>query len=319
MAAAQLVWVVTKAQGLGPILGRPSRFSTFGEFWKIFVPSLTGMIGFWATLSLNIPDFTRFGRSQKEQMLGQTLGLPTTMLAFSAMGVVITSAAQALLTQADPAKLWDPVFILSQLTSASPIAGQSQPLIASTMVRGLVAVLSLLGVGIATLSVNIAANVVSPANDFANLSPKRISFKTGGLITGLIGVAMMPWKLLSSADVYIFNWLVGYSALLGPIAGIMIADYWIIRRRELDVDDLYRVTGQYAGVAPLALVALIAGVAPNVPGFLKSAHVINGDRNLFDDLYVYAWFIGFLVAGGIYVLGTFAFAKLNPNRAPSTG
>ncbi len=319
MAAALLVWVVSKAQGLGPILGRPSRFSTFGEFWKIFVPSLTGMIGFWATLSLNIPDFTRFGRSQKEQMLGQTLGLPTTMLAFSAMGVVITSAAQALLTQTDPAKLWDPVFILSQLTSASPIAGQSQPLIASTMVRGLVAVLSLLGVGIATLSVNIAANVVSPANDFANLSPKRISFKTGGLITGLIGVAMMPWKLLSSADTYIFNWLVGYSALLGPIAGIMIADYWIIRRRELDVDDLYRVTGQYAGVAPLALVALIAGVVPNVPGFLKSAHVINGDRNLFDDLYVYAWFIGFLVAGGVYVLGTFAFAKLNRNRAPSTG
>ena len=243
MAAALLAWVVSKAHGLGPILGRPSRFSTFGEFWKIFVPSLTGMIGFWATLSLNIPDFTRFGRSQREQMLGQTLGLPTTMLLFSAMGVVITSAAQSLLTQADPAKLWDPVFILSQLTSATPIAGQSQPLIASTMVRGLVAVLSLLGVGIATLSVNIAANVVSPANDFANLSPKRISFKTGGLITGLIGVAMMPWKLLSSADTYIFNWLVGYSALLGPIAGIMIADYWIVRRRELDVDDLYRVTG----------------------------------------------------------------------------
>jgi NCS1 family nucleobase:cation symporter-1 len=307
MAAALLAWVVSKAHGLGPILGRPSRFSTFGEFWKIFVPSLTGMIGFWATLSLNIPDFTRFGRSQKEQMLGQTLGLPTTMLLFSAMGVVITSAAQSLLTQADPARLWDPVFILSQLTSASPLAGQSHPLIASAAVRGLVAVLSLLGVGIATLSVNIAANVVSPANDFANLSPKRISFKTGGLITGLIGIAMMPWKLLSSADTYIFNWLVGYSALLGPIAGIMIADYWIVRRRELDVDDLYRVGGQYAGIAPVALVALIAGIAPNVPGFLKSAHVIGGAPNLFDDLYVYAWFIGFLVAGSIYTLGTLAF------------
>src|SRR5229473_8564056 len=156
MAAILMAWAVSRAHGLGPMLGQASKFATLGEFWKVFIPSLTGMIGFWATLSLNIPDFTRFGRGQKEQMLGQTLGLPTTMLLFSAMGVIITSAAQALLTQADPARLWDPVFILSQLTSASPIAGQSQPLIASAAVRGLVALLSLLGVGIATLSVNIA-------------------------------------------------------------------------------------------------------------------------------------------------------------------
>ena len=304
MAAILLVWAVDRAHGLGPMLSQPSRFATLGQFWKVFIPSLTGMIGFWATLSLNIPDFTRFGRGQKEQMLGQTLGLPTTMVLFSAMGVVITSASQVILRGADPSRLWDPVFILSQLTSAAPAPGQSEPLIASAVVRGAVAAISLLGVGIATLSVNIAANVVSPANDFSNLSPRHISFKTGGLITGLLGIAMMPWKLLASADTYIFKWLVGYSGLLGPIAGIMIADYWILRRTELDVADLYRPGGRYGKLNPVALVALLLGIAPNVPGFLKIAGVFSGTENIFDDLYVYAWFIGFLVAGGIYLAGS---------------
>jgi NCS1 family nucleobase:cation symporter-1 len=301
MAAALLLWAVGKAGGLGPMLSQPSKFKTVGELWKVFIPSLTGMIGFWATLSLNIPDFTRFGRGQREQMLGQTLGLPTTMLAFSAMGVVITSATQAILRGADVGKLWDPVFILAQLTSATPPVGHEAPLIASSAVRVLVAVISLLGVGVATLSVNIAANVVSPANDFANLAPRRISFKTGGLITGLLGIVMMPWKLLASADTYIFNWLIGYSALLGPIAGVMIADYWILRKKELDVPDLYRVNGRYAGINWVAVAALVLGVIPNVPGFLKSAHVIDGPPGIFDDLYVYAWFTGFLLAGGVYL------------------
>ena len=165
------------------------------------------------------------------------------------------------------------------------------------------AVISLLGVGVAALSVNIAANVVSPANDFANLSPKRISFKTGGLITGLLGIAMMPWKLLASADVYIFNWLVGYSALLGPIAGIMIADYWVVRRGELDVPDLYRLKGRYGEFNPVAIVALALGVLPNIPGFLKTAHLISGEPNFFDAIYVYAWFTGFLVSGAVYLAG----------------
>ncbi len=315
MAAVLLAWAVQRAHGLGPMLAQPSRFATLGEFWKVFIPSLTGMIGFWATLSLNIPDFTRFGRGQKEQMLGQTLGLPTTMLVFSAMGVIITSAAQVILRGADASKLWDPVFILAQLTSSSPPSGQTAPLIASATTRGLVAAISLIGVGIATLSVNIAANVVSPANDFANLSPKRISFKTGGLITGLLGIAMMPWKLLASADTYIFNWLVGYSALLGPIAGIMIADYWIVRRKELDVPDLYRPTGRYARVRWIAVVALVAGVLPNVPGFLKSAHVIVGPENFFDAIYVYAWYIGFLLAGALYLAGTLLVPARTRRRA----
>ncbi len=304
MAAALMVWVVWRAGGLGPMLDQPSKFESFGEFWVVFIPSLTGMIGFWATLSLNIPDFTRFGRSQKEQMLGQTLGLPTTMILFSAMGVVVTSASHAILTGVDIGKLWDPVFILAQLTSSTPPPGLSEPLIASSAVRLLVAVLALFGIAVATISVNIAANVVSPANDFANLAPRKISFKTGGLITGLLGLAIMPWKLLASADAYIFNWLIGYSALLGPIAGVMIADYWLLRKRELDVPDLYRVGGRYPRWNPAAMIALVAGILPNVPGFLMSARVIGGadEPGFFNAIYPYAWFSGFFFAGLLYLV-----------------
>ncbi|MBI3845176.1 MAG: NCS1 family nucleobase:cation symporter-1 [Planctomycetes bacterium] len=304
MALVLLVWIVNRAQGLGPMLSQPSKFATVGEFWTVFVPSLTAMIGFWATLSLNIPDFTRFGKGQREQMLGQALGLPTTMIAFSAIGVIITSAAQAILTGADVSELWKPEFILSQITSSVPPAGQAMPLLVSPTTRAIVAITALLGIGIATLSVNIAANVVSPANDFSNLAPRWISFKTGGLITGLVGIAIMPWKLLSSAGVYIFDWLIGYSALLGPIAGIMIADYWILRRTELDVPDLYRVRGRYAGVNPVAVIALGLGVLPNVPGFLKQAHLVADVPALFVAIYPFAWFTGVLIAGTVYVVGT---------------
>jgi len=311
MAAALLWWTVDRAGGLGPMLAQPSKFETTAEFWKVFVPSLTAMIGFWATLSLNIPDFTRVGRGQKEQMLGQTLGLPTTMIAFSAMGVVITSAAQGILTGHDIKELWDPVVILGQITSATAPKGLAEPLIASAGVRWAVAFISLLGVGVATISVNIAANVVSPANDFANLAPRLVSFKTGGLITGLVGIVMMPWKLMATAGDYIFTWLIGYSALLGPIAGIMIADYWLVRRRQLDVPDLYRTTGRYAGTNPVAIAALTVGVAPNLPGFLKAAGVIAGEKGFWDALYVYAWFVGVLLAGAVYLAGM----RLRPHRA----
>lgn len=303
MAAALLIWAVGAAGGVGPMLDQPSKFQSAGDFWKVFVPSLTGMIGFWSTLSLNIPDFTRFGKGQREQMLGQTLGLPTTMIVFSAMGVVITSAAQAILTGSELKDLWDPVHVLSQLTSPNPPPGLAAPLIASDATRLLVAVVALFGVSIATISVNIAANVVSPANDFANLAPRLISFKTGGIITGVLGILMMPWKFLSSADVYIFDWLVGYSALLGPIAGIMVADYWLLRKTELEVPDLYRVDGRYGRWNWVALGALALGIAPNVPGFLKSSRIIVGEKGFFDAIYVYAWFTGFLIAGGLYMLG----------------
>jgi nucleobase:cation symporter-1, NCS1 family len=317
MAAVLLVWAISEAGGLGPILSESSRFETVGEFWEKFVPSLTGMIGFWATLSLNIPDFTRFGRGQKEQAIGQALGLPTTMIAFSALGVLITSATKAILTGVDVAKLWDPMFILGQLTSSAPAIGHAGPLIESGTTRFIVALLALAGVGIATVSVNIAANVVSPANDFANLAPKLISFKTGGLITGIIGIMIMPWKLYGSAEMYIFNWLIGYSALLGPIAGIMIADYWIYRKKELDVADLYRLKGRYGTFNPVAVVALVVGVLPNIPGFLKSAHVIEGPPTFFDAIYVYAWFTGVLISGAVYVAGMNMQSRA-PSSAPAS-
>jgi NCS1 family nucleobase:cation symporter-1 len=166
-----------------------------------------------------------------------------------------------------------------------------------------IAVLALVGVSIATISTNIAANVVSPANDFAHIAPRHISFKTGAMITGVLGVAIMPWKLLASADSYIFEWLVGYSALLGPIAGIMIADYWIVRKKALDVPDLYRVDGRYAGVNWVAMLALVLGVAPNVAGFLGAVKVLKGEPTMWDAIYPYAWFTGFIVAGGVYLVG----------------
>jgi NCS1 family nucleobase:cation symporter-1 len=303
MAAVLMGYVVYEAGGVGSMLTKPSQFATTADFWRVFIPSLTAMIGFWATLSLNIPDFTRFGRGQREQMLGQTLGLPTTMVVFSAMGVVVTSASQELLQGVPIEKLWDPVVVLSHITSASPPPGHTEPLIASGLVRGLVALLALAGVAVATISVNIAANVVSPANDFANLAPRLISFRTGGLITGILGIVMMPWKLLESAGSYIFTWLIGYSALLGPIAGIMVVDYWLIRKTELDVPDLYRTDGRYAGINPVAVVALVLGVLPNVPGFLHVLNLVSWVPPVFDTLYVYAWFVGFFLAGGVYWLG----------------
>ncbi len=310
MAVVLLGWAVSEAGGLGPMLEKPSKYATFGDFWPAFVPALTGMIGFWATLSLNIPDFTRYGKGQREQMLGQTLGLPTTMLAFSAMGVMITSASQAIFTAPElQSKLWDPVFLLAEMTSPIAPVGMDAPLIASGMLRGIIAIVALLGVGIATISVNIAANVVSPANDFANLAPRHISFQTGGLITGILGIVMMPWKLLASAGDYIFTWLVGYSALLGPIAGIMVVDYWLIRKQELDVPDLYRPDGKYKGTNMVAVVALVLGIIPNLPGFLKVAGAINSVPAIFETIYTYAWFIGFFVSGGLYYLGTLMSGK----------
>jgi NCS1 family nucleobase:cation symporter-1 len=318
MAAWLLAWAVGRAHGLGPLLREPSKFRTLGEFWPVFIPSLTGMIGFWATLALNIPDFTRFGRRQRAQLLGQTLGLPTTMIGFSAMGIVITSALQRVLRGVPLDKLWDPVNALSFITSASPPPGLAQPLLASATTRITVALIALVSVGIATLSVNIAANVVSPANDFANLAPRRISFKTGGLITGIIGILLMPWKLLASAGSYVFTWLIGYSALLAPIAGIMIADYWLVRRRQLDLADLYRPGGRYGGTKPVAVIALLAGVAPNVPGFLHAAGLATVPA-FFNTLYVYAWFSGFLVGALVYLAGMRGRRPTDDEAPTSTG
>src|SRR6185503_10854703 len=204
------------------------KFHSFGEFFPVFIPSLTAMIGFWATLSLNMPDFTRFGKSQREQTIGQTVALPTTMVVFAAMGILITSAAVVVFPHVKPEDAWDPVKLVAQF---------SQPLVVA---------ISMFTIVVATLSVNIAANVVSPANDFANAFPRWISFRTGGLITGIVGILMQPWKLLADPSGYIFSWLLGYSGGLGSIAGVLIADYWIVRRNNLELGDLYREEGRFS-------------------------------------------------------------------------
>ena len=235
------MWVTGKAGGFGPVLSAPSKFHTASEFFAFFVPSLTGMVGFWATVALNIPDFTRYAKSQRAQALGQALGLPAAMTLYSFIGVAVTSASAVLFGE----PIWDPVVLLGKF---------NQPVVA------FIALIALL---IATLNTNVAANVVSPSNDFSNLNPRLISFRTGGLITGVVGILMMPWKLLTDFSSYIFGWLVGYSGLLGPIAGLMIADYFIVRRSQLNLEDLYRRGGIYeysGGVNWRAVIALAAGV-----------------------------------------------------------
>src|SRR4029077_10773841 len=194
----------------------------------------------------NMPDFTRFSRSQRDQTIGQTVALPTTMVVFAAMGVIITSASAIIFGRT----IWDPVQLVGQFT---------QPVVVA---------ISMFTVVVATLSVNIAANVVSPANDFANAFPKLISFRTGGLITGIIGILMQPWKLLADPSGYIFGWLVGYSGGLGSIAGVLIADYWLVRRKELVLEDLYLVDGQYRGWNWAAIGATLVGSAVALVGWL---------------------------------------------------
>jgi len=269
MTAILLVWILYQAGGVGFLLHEPDKFQTFGEFFPIFVPSLTAMIGFWATLSLNMPDFTRFGKSQREQVVGQTVALPTTMVIFAAMGILITSAAVIVFPNAKADELWDPVKLVEQF---------SQPLIVAV---------SMFTIIVATLSVNIAANVVSPANDFANAFPRWISFRTGGLITGIIGILMQPWRLLADPSGYIFSWLLGYSGGLGSIAGVLIADYWLVRRKNLDLGDLYRTQGSYSGWNWRAVVATLLGCFFAWIGLIIP---------MFRPLYDYAWFVGFGVA-----------------------
>ncbi|GAB3835947.1 NCS1 family nucleobase:cation symporter-1 [Hymenobacter jeollabukensis] len=283
-AVALLWWAISAGHGLGPILARPSKFATSAEFWAFFFPALTGMVGFWATLSLNIPDFTRYALSQRAQVLGQALGLPTSMTLFSFVGVVVTSATFVIYGQT----IWDPVVLAGKFESKLLVS------------------VAMLAVALSTLATNIAANIVSPANDFANLSPQRISFTTGGYITGVIGLLIFPWKLIADPSGYIFTWLVGYSALLGPIGGIMIADYYLLRRRHLDVPDLYRYDGRYAyrnGINWQAMLALIIGILPNVPGFLQAVGALPAGAvwPWLADVYHYAWFVGFFLSGGLYV------------------
>ena len=275
MTFALLWWAVSRAHGLGALLAEPGKFHTLGAFLPVFVPSLTAMIGYWATLSLNMPDFTRFGRSQREQMVGQVVALPTTMSLFAAMGVLITSATAIIYGET----IWDPVQLVGRFSSPVVVA------------------VAMFTAVVATLAVNIAANVVSPANDFANAFPRFVSFKTGGLITGLLGIFIEPWKLLADPSGYIFTWLLGYSGGLGSIAGVLIADYWIVRRRELRLEDLYLADGIYRGWNWRAIAATAIGCALAWGGLVVP---------VLKPLYDYAWFVGFFAAG----LAHLAFASV---------
>jgi NCS1 family nucleobase:cation symporter-1 len=285
-ALALLFWAISAAKGLGPILDQPSKLSG-AAFWNYFFPALTGMVGFWATLSLNIPDFTRYAKSQKAQIRGQAIGLPSSMTLFAFIGVVVTSATMIVYGNT----IWDPVALAGRFDNK------------------LMVTFAMLAIAISTLATNIAANIVSPANDFSNLAPKKINFRTGGYITGIIGIFIFPWKLVADPSGYIFTWLVGYSSLLGPVGGIMIADYYFIRRQQLNVNDLYRENGEYTygnGINSKAIIALLAGIIPNIPGFLVTTKIVPADAvpEWIAELYHYAWFVGFFASGTIYMLLT---------------
>jgi NCS1 family nucleobase:cation symporter-1 len=284
-ALALLFWAIKAANGLGPILQQSSKFSNGSEFFNFFFPALTGMVGFWATLSLNIPDFTRYAKSQKAHIKGQAIGLPPSMTLFAFIGVVVTSEA----TIVYGTTVWDPV----------QLAGHFQ--------NKIVVSLAMIAVAITTLATNIAANIVSPANDFSNLWPSKINFRIGGYITGIIGVLIFPWKLIADPTGYIFQWLIAYSSLLGPVGGIMIVDYYFVKKQKLVAAELYQANGSYTyknGFNNAAIIALLLGILPNLPGFLLQVKLISSTAfpAWISQLYNYAWFVGFFVSGTVYLV-----------------
>lgn len=290
-----LGWAYYEANGFGTMLSKPSAFAEGGEkagkFWSFFFASLTANVGFWATLSLNIPDFSRYAYSQRDQAWGQALGLPTTMALFSFIGIAVTGATAVIYGET----IWDPVILLTKFTNPW------------------VLVVAMLSLCVATLATNIAANVVSPANDFAHLAPKYISFRTGGFITGAIGILMQPWKLIADPTGYIFRWLVAYSALLGAVGGVLLADYLALRKTRLDLAGLYRREGPYwysGGFNWLAIIAMVLGILPCIPGFLMQVSERFSDLpKIWGDLYHYAWFISFGVSFVAYLVLMKLFGK----------
>ncbi len=293
MAFALLVWAYVTAGGFGEMLSAPSQFVVGGAkeglFWGTFFISLTGMVGFWATMALNIPDFTRYAKNQKAQVIGQAIGLPIPMALFAFISVAVTSATVTIYGE----PIWNPVDLAGRMGGAGVLV-------------------ALAALVIATLTTNLAANVVAPAYGFSNLAPAKISFRLGGYITAAIGIAIFPWKLVEDASAYIFTWLVGYSALLGPIAGVLIADYFLLKKAQLNIDELFKRDGQYAGAGGwnrAGLIAFAAGALPNLPGFLHAAGALKSVPAIFDSIYVYAWFVGFIVAAGVYHVLTRRSAK----------
>jgi nucleobase:cation symporter-1, NCS1 family len=308
VALGLLAWMVSKAGGFGPIVSQNGTIGWGSDFWlKLFPPSLMGMIAFWSTLSLNMPDFTRFGKSQRAQALGQILGLPTTMTLFPLIAVLVTSATVAVYGKA----IWDPVVLTGKFTNP------------------FVVIFALFTLAVATLSVNVAANIVSPSYDFSNLWPKLISFRTGGLITGILGVLIQPWRLLENANVYIFTWLGFYGGALGAIAGVLIADYWVVRQNRLKLADLYRENGVYSytggfnfrGVVALLIGGILAvGGAYSAPGNgpFPTSGILSPLYNFpLIHLYDYSWVVGLLVAFLSYLALSALFPIERVERRPA--
>ncbi|XP_031503554.1 purine-uracil permease NCS1-like [Nymphaea colorata] len=276
-----LCWAYSKAGGFGRMLSASSSL-TAPEFWRLFFPSLTANISFWATVALNIPDFTRYAKTQADQVLGQA-GLPIFMGAFTLVGLAVTSSTEVIFGHV----ITSPIQLLSRIGGTLPV------------------ILSIIGICLATFTTNLAANVVAPANAVVNLSPSRFSFRAGALLTAVLGILFQPWRLLQSSKSFIYTWLVGYSALLGPIGGIILVDYYVLRRTVLNVDALYSTnpSGPYwyfEGYNPAALGALIAGILPMIPGFLHKVGLLKSISRELMIAYDNAWLISFFSAGLVY-------------------
>ncbi len=285
VGVALFIWAAVRAGGIGPMLDNPvgRAEGRTGGLTGVFGAGLTSAVAFWGTMALSIPDFSRYAKSQRDQIIGQAVGLPGTMALFAFIGAAVTSATAVIFGT----RIADPVALLARIGGPFMI------------------MLAMAGLTIATLTTNIAANIVAPANGFSNVAPHRISFKQGAMITAVIGILMMPWRLYNDAAAYIFTWLIGYGALLGPVAGIMIADYFFLRRGVLVVDDLYRRAGTYeyaGGVNRAAIAALALGALPSLPGFIGALRG-RPAGGFFGGVYNWAWFVGFLVAGAVHVAG----------------
>ena len=305
---ALLIWGFTAGGGIVNVFETSAKLQQGNApFWVLFWPSLAANVGYWITLSLNIPDFTRYAKSQRSQVIGQAIGLPLTMTAFSFIGISVTAATLVVFGEA----IWDPVALVTRLAQDTP----------------LLLIVAMIIIALAQISTNMAANVVSPSFDFSNLAPKLISFRTGGIITAIIGVLSFPWYLFNNVGAYIFTWLVGYGSLLGAIGAVMIMDYWVVRRRQLSLADLYKHDGIYAysgGWNWRAIAAVLVGVVPVLPGFLKAATTpgfagVFENPTFIESLYNYGLFFTFGVAAVTYlILSLVGGRATEPTREPET-
>ncbi|KAJ6835838.1 putative purine-uracil permease NCS1 [Iris pallida] len=281
LLALLFAWSYSKAGGLGEMLSTPSRLTPL-TFWPVFLPSLTACIGSWSPLALSISDFTRYCRTQRDQALGQ-LGLPLFAALFAFFSLAITSSTQVVFGRVVPS----PVDLLAEI--GGPLA----------------TALGSLGITLAVVTTNVPANLVAPANVFVSLSPSRLSFPLGCAVTTAVGVAFQPWNLIGSSESFVYTWLVGYSAIVGPIIGILLTDYYVLRRTVLDVDDLYSASplGAYYywhGYNVVALGVLLLCVVPAVPGFLVKVGVVAGAPEAFLAIYDNSWLFGMFSSGFLY-------------------